>query len=250
VTWNCLSAVWVAFMYFVPLWYLPSCCLLLDVYDWHAWEQASARLYNKPLLSNMTNRSCHPQPILPTTTSATLEPGVISRKHYMPIWTPKPATTTMARFAPATQFQTYHPKNHRLNLHMKKRTATMTHGGLHGSTTMSITTKDITRAVGCLSSCCYQVGVVCCWLLLLSPTVDCCIWFFLLPCWIFLLSLSCRAIAGTTHSNANVVATALTITTATTLRCIVLQCANVLPACRLHLILLLLPSSPSSPSPH
>jgi len=98
-------------------------------------------------------------------------------------------------------------------------------GRLHGHTTTSITASDITHVIGCYSACCYCRG---CGLLLVAAAItddwllhlD--FFFFDVDCYFF---LSCRPVAGTTHTITNAVATALTITVTPPLLCIVLFCA-------------------------
>jgi len=127
------------------------------------------------------------------------------------------------------------PKNHQHDLSLiKNRTTTMTQQQIHASTTMSITTSNIIHVIGCHSSC-HRHGLLL--VVLLLPMVECCNWrFFLLPCQLFLFPSPICQVAGTSHSTANAVATALTITTTLplVLCCVVLQCAEILSRQRLH----------------
>ncbi len=110
----------------------------------------------------------------------------------------------------------------------------MTQQQIHASTTMSITTSNIIHVIGCHSSC-HRHGLLL--VVLLLPMVECCNWrFFLLPCQLFLFPSPICQVAGTSHSTANAVATALTITTTLplVLCCVVLQCAEILSRQRLH----------------
>jgi len=59
--------------------FLPAFCCWMCTIDEH-WQG----LYSKPSPSTMTNRSCHPQPILPTKMSWRSNQESIQNKHGMP----------------------------------------------------------------------------------------------------------------------------------------------------------------------
>ncbi len=132
---------------------------------------------------------------LPATTSRRLSQELFQGNMICQYEQQHPATTTMAQSAPVMHFQTYRPRNHWHNLRMKK-TATMSHGGLNGSTTTPITTSDITHAVGCHSSCHYHCGHGL--LLVLAFVTDG--WLlhliFSSSMWLLLLFLSCRTVVA------------------------------------------------------
>jgi len=80
VRWKCPSALCVAFMCFCRCGsFLPAFCCWMCTFDEH-WQGR----YSKPSPSTTTNRSCHPQPILPTKMSWRSNQESIQNKHGMP----------------------------------------------------------------------------------------------------------------------------------------------------------------------
>jgi len=152
--------------------FLPAFCCWMCTIDEH-WQG----LYSKPSPSTMTNRSCHPQPILPTKMLWRSNQESIQNKHGMPQYEQQQQQQQQWHDPHQQRTSKQWPGGHIIReppvafCMKKRRTTPMTpwRTNIGAPPPRSTTTTDITRVVGCHPS-----WWVRCWLLLLSLTVDCC----------------------------------------------------------------------------